>query len=75
MGQSSSAAINTLVKGSQNTETLDLLTATTSSSLSNSHRPAAPDRPASFKSLYLNRPAQTDAAPVVPNSGAVQIQH
>ena len=33
----------------------------TSSSLFNAHRPAAPDKAASFKSLYPNRPARTYA--------------
>ena len=40
----------------------------------NSHRSAAPDKAASFKSLYLNRPAE-DQAPSRCEQWAVQIQH
>ena len=73
MGRSPYLGINFQVKSLSEHKIPDLLAATTSSSLSNSHRPPAPDKAASFKSLYLNRPNRR-CRPVVP-TGAVQIQH
>jgi hypothetical protein len=61
--RSSYAAINTWRRSSLHTQNSGPLPTKNTSSLFNAHRSAAPDKAASFKSLYLIRPHSAEPLP------------